>query len=109
MIKFKEFVDAKELPVSDVQSDQTEILKRIVHNHGSRFKALLKSLIRNGDVGDDPDLLKDLKELCQSMTAGSYDQLPIQQKKNYEKDVVTRPSADGGSAPTPPGEGGGEN
>lgn len=109
-MKFKEYLDAKDMPASIVQSDQSEILRRIVHNHGSRFKVLIKTIIRNGDADDDPNLLEDLKELCRSMTSGSSDQLPIRQKKSISKDIVARSNADGGSSPTPPGDGGvGEN
>jgi hypothetical protein len=111
MRRFSEFVSQRDGVQSDSSqptADSSELLQRIVHNHGARFGALLKNIITNGDVEDDPELLNDLKQLSQTIASSAPDdQHPIRDKKpNREPDIVSRPKADGGGSGGPVGAGG---
>lgn len=111
MRTFSEFVSKRDGVQSDSgqpTADSSELLQRIVHNHGARFRVVLKNIIDAGELTDDPELLNDLKQLSQSIASSSPDdQYPIRDKKpNREQDIVSRPKADGGGSGGPVGSGG---
>lgn len=103
MIKFTEFVGVRDSQyLGEPLSNQADLLKRIVKN--SSFRSLIKKAIRSGEI-DDPELSKDLKALYRSTKGLSDDDGPVNDRKPLGGDIVSRPKADGGSAPEMPEDG----
>ncbi len=104
---FSEFVSHKD-GVIHQPGDITELLQRIVTEHGARLRQMIRSAISGGEVDDDKSFKGDLQELSKALASSSpNDQFPIRSRGNKEPDVVTRPSADGGGAVGDGGGGGG--
>lgn len=98
MKRFYEFVSQRDGSVSDPtvdKLDQEDLLQRIVRMHGSRFRSLLKDMLREGRIEDDPELKKDIQDLCKSIGQGTPDEYPPTSSREREPDIVSRPSADG--------------
>jgi hypothetical protein len=88
MKSFYEFITHKE-------NDTKSLLDRIVANHGHKFRSVLAKLISDGDLDDDPEMLRDIKQLCNSLK--DSDQAPPQNDKPNNTDVIATPKADTGS------------
>lgn len=92
-MRFIEYVYTQDGAVTpDAPSD---LLQKLVQDHGGRFRALLKDVIVSGQVDDDPEFLEDLKQLRRALGNISSDQFPVRNRKQGEPDIVTRPKADG--------------
>lgn len=105
MITFNEFLSKRDGAIANSDRlDQTDILQRIVNQHGERFKVLLKNIIHNDMVDDDEELLEDLKQLYKSIVPVKNEFPPTKRPIGREPDIVSRPVSDGGSGPMNSGE-----